>query len=103
MSRWTPQRAHTYSRSARSRCRARATSYAVTKASESRISVTSGRVPATGRERSRLRCDLREPRARPRADLSRDRRRQLLAGRDGDVHDVRGVVADEQRTLLLAG
>ena len=47
--------------------------------------------------------DLREPRARARPHLPRDPRRQLRAGRDGDVHDLHRVVAHEPRLLVLAG
>ena len=43
--------------------------------------------------------DLREPRARARPDLPDDGRRQLRAGRDGDVHDVHRVVADGPRRV----
>ena len=50
---------------------------------------TDGRVPAAGRLRTRLRRDLRQPRARPRPDLPHHGRRQLRPGRDGDVHHVR--------------
>ena len=53
-----------------------------------------GRLPAAGRQRARVGRDLREPRARDRDHLPLDRRRQLRAGRDGDVHDVHRLDAD---------
>ena len=61
------------------------------------------RVRAAGHERPRRRRDLREPRARTRPDLPHDERRQLRAGRDGDLHDVHRLDDHEPRRPLLAG
>src|SRR5256884_194335 len=106
-----PRRARTCWRWARWRSRARAPSFAGTRASASPTSGTSGtparihvdRVWAAGDERSRFGRDLREPRTRARLDLPDDERRQLCAGRDGDVHHLRGVDDDAPRPFLLAG
>src|SRR2546423_8382775 len=89
---------------AASRSRARATSSCGTRAYAPRTSATDAAARATAGGGPRDGSDLREPRARARPDLYDDRDRQLRAGRDGDVRDLRGLVADhEPRLLLLDG
>ena len=56
---------------------------------------------AADRDRPRLRRRLGDARRRARADLPLDRRRQLRAGRDGDVLDLHRLVARPPRPLVL--
>src|SRR6266508_770940 len=103
--------ARTYSRWVTWRSRARALSFAATKASGSPTSAIDGAPArsrlvtgrATGDQRSRRRRDLRESRARTCPDLSDDKRRQLRAGGDGDLHDLHRLDDHGPRRLLLAG
>ena len=54
-------------------------------------------LPADHLAASPIGVDLREPRAGARPDLPDHGRRQLRAGRDGDVHDLHRLDADEPR------
>src|SRR6266542_1455834 len=103
--------ARTYSRWVTWRSRARALSFAATKASVSPTSAIDGAPArsrlvtgrATGDERSRRRRDLRESRAGARPDLPDDERRQLRPGGDGDLHDFHRLDDHEPRRPVLAG